>query len=87
MRLLGDHNLALTLEGLITKMNNPNISKERYEFFKEYLQKEYPNLSLWEIIEIYHRRDVIGTINGFIDSHRLMQLLEFDMEKSNLDSI
>jgi hypothetical protein len=77
----------LTMDELIAKMNNLDIDKHRFELFKKHIQQEYPRLGIGEIISIYSNRDLLTSIYRWNEYHRLMQLLEFDMEKSNLDSL
>jgi hypothetical protein len=73
--------LDLSLEEVIVKMNNPDVTLKRYQFFKEYLGKEFPDLSLQDILLIHNHRELLRAISGWSQSDKLMQLLEIELCK------
>lgn len=73
-----DEILSLSLQEVIDKMGDRNVNLNRFEFFKEYLKKEYPHLSVGDIIHIYNNQELLRTIHGWTAYERLMQLMEIE---------
>lgn len=70
-----------TLEEFIAL--DPNLDHNylrHYEFFRDYITQEY-QMTPQEVVALYKRKDALNAILAFNGSRKLMQCMEFEINK------